>query len=159
MAGYQAVDKFIWYYKKVLSLDNTKLFIATVDCEAAGRVLSDIKSDRLIIKSLRYEQMNDLYCAADFALMFREPRLLNRVASPTKFGEYCLAGLPVIHNESVEQVCEYAEEIGNGISINTWPLNKMEDGFRNTVSILAKRLYGRDYLDKIYLSCYEVDEE
>lgn len=154
MTGYQAIDQFIWYYKKILSLPNTRVLVATIDKVAASRLLDDIKSDRLIITSVKYDDMNELYCAADFAIMMRAPRPLNQVASPTKFGEYCLTGLPVIHNSSIDQVTQFTRELGNGLSLEVWPPERIGNDQRFQIAQHSKKFYGRENLNTIYIECY-----
>ncbi|MBK8497415.1 MAG: glycosyltransferase [Flavobacteriales bacterium] len=48
-----------------------------------------------------HQDVRALLQACDHGLLLREPRITNRVASPTKFAEYLSAGLPVLISEGV----------------------------------------------------------
>ena len=48
-----------------------------------------------------FYEINKYYNVADFAILIRSDRSLNHVASPTKFGEYCLT----VFTSNNEQHC------------------------------------------------------
>ena len=154
MTGYQAIVEFIWYYKKLLELSKSRLIIATIDMDKARHIFRDVLSDRIIITTVQYDEMNGLYCAADYALMARLPRPLNCVASPTKFGEYCLTGLTVIHNNSIKQVSEFSKILGNGLCLDSLPSVKPSLGLRVEIANKAKNIFGRDFLNLAYFEIY-----
>lgn len=52
-------------------------------------------------------KLNDFQNIADFGLLFRENKLTNNTASPTKFAEYLLSGLPVIITKGIGDYSEY----------------------------------------------------
>lgn len=52
-----------------------------------------------LLTSLPHEQVMETLQMGDVGLLLREDSLLNQVSSPTKFGEYLLAGLPVLLTE------------------------------------------------------------
>ena len=154
MTGYQSIENFVWYYKKITSLPKTKILIATIDKKKAEYLFRSIRSNRILITTVDYEAMNDLYCAADFALMSRNPRPLNYVASPTKFGEYCLTGLSVIHNNTIEQVSRNCNLLKNGFDLQSWPLVKQSIVSRKEVAANSIQLYDRNILNLIAVKCY-----
>ena len=154
MTGYQSLESFLWYYKKIINLPKSKILIATIDRAKAEHVFRGLDTEKIMIKTVNYDQMNDLYCAADFAIMVREPRPLNFVASPTKFGEYCLTGLTVIHNNSINQVSDYCDLLGNGLDLTIWPPVQKTVKSRKKVAIKSRELYGREYLNIVALECY-----
>lgn len=155
MTGYQSISNFLWYYTKILELNNSKIIVATIDVEVARQLFQGYDKDRLFISKFTYEEMNNLYCAADFALMTRLHRNLNNVASPTKFGEYCLTGLKVIHNNSIDQVTEFASRIGNGCDLDSWPISKLTTDQRYGIANVAKNIYGRNFLNQSYTTLYD----
>ena len=154
MTGYQSIENFRWYYEKIASLPKTKILIATIDRKKAEYFFRSISSDRITIITVDYEAMNDLYCAGDFALMSRDPRPLNYVASPTKFGEYCLTGLAVIHNNSIEQVSNNCNLLQNGLDLKSWPLVKQSIVSRAEVAAKSIQLYDRRLLNLVAVDCY-----
>ena len=99
--------------------------------------------------------MNSIYNASDFAFMIRATRNLNVVASPTKFGEYCLTGLQVIHNSSVSQVNEIISILKNGFQYNDIEnAIRLNDNMRSAVAVKAKKYYSRKILNNRYIKIY-----
>jgi len=45
-----------------------------------------------------YEEVTKYLNAVDFAVVWRDNNIVNKVASPVKFSEYVCTGLPVIAN-------------------------------------------------------------
>jgi hypothetical protein len=65
--------------------------------------------------------------AADFGLLFRDNVIMNNVASPSKFAEYMLCGLPTIISEGVGDYTEFCISKSVGIVVkedqmNNWNL-------------------------------------
>jgi len=54
---------------------------------------------------------------ADFGLLFRKDEVVNRVASPTKFSEYALCGLPIIISDNIGDFSDYIRSSGYGYVI------------------------------------------
>jgi glycosyltransferase involved in cell wall biosynthesis len=55
-----------------------------------------LTDDMVAIRAVRHHEVPRFLSAGDVAFLLREDTLLNRVASPTKLGEYLACGLPVI---------------------------------------------------------------
>lgn len=64
--------------------------------------------------------------AADFGFLFRENTIMNNVASPTKFAEYMLCGLPVLISEGVGDYSDYAVKQNLGVLVKESELNTPE---------------------------------
>jgi hypothetical protein len=64
--------------------------------------------------------------AADFGFLFRENTIMNNVASPTKFAEYTLCGLPVLISEGVGDYSDYAVKHNLGVLVKESELNDPE---------------------------------
>lgn len=154
MIGYQSIEKYMYYFKSILTNPNNRLIIATVDLKKAKSIFKSILSNNLIFKFIPYEKINNYYCASDFALMIRQPRPLNYVASPTKFGEYCLSGLKVIHNNSIAQVSEITAILKNSSEISKNSIPKLDDNQRELISKNSKKFFSRESLNKIYTKLY-----
>lgn len=155
MIGYQSMSDFLDFFQSIILKPRNKLIIATMDVEKARRILKNLDLDKIVITFVEYEQMNELFCASDFGIMIRSKRQLNHVASPTKFGEYCLSGLKVIHNNSVDQVSEITNFLNNGLLLSSPFGNKLSSKDREGISIKAKEIYSRDLLNKKYVLAYE----
>ena len=57
--------------------------------------------------------------AADFGLLLRENNIVNNVASPTKFAEYLMAGLPVIISNGIGDFSYFVRFKNVGICIDS----------------------------------------
>ena len=154
MIGYQSISDFLYFFQSIISNPFNKLIIATMDIEKAKSIFKNFNFDKLSITFVKYEEMNNLFCASDFGIMIRSKRLLNHVASPTKFGEYCLSGLKVIHNDNVSQVSEITNFLGNGQLLSSNFENKLSLKERKSISKKSQKIYGRGFLNKKYLLVY-----
>jgi hypothetical protein len=63
---------------------------------------------------------------ADYGILFREDTIMNNVASPTKFAEYMLCGLPVLITEGVGDYSDFASKNKVGILLRTAILQNPE---------------------------------
>lgn len=155
MIGYQSISDFIDFFKSIILEPQNKLIIATMDVEKAKSIFKNLNLEKISITFVKYEEMNNLFCASDFGIMIRSKRHLNYVASPTKFGEYCLSGLKVIHNNNVNQVSQVTSLLENGQLLNA-PFNKkLSIKKRESISRKANKFFGRNFLNKKYISVYE----
>jgi hypothetical protein len=53
------------------------------------------------IQSCPHDEILDHLCAADLGLLLRERHPMNQAAAPGKFGEYVLAGLPIVMTDGI----------------------------------------------------------
>jgi hypothetical protein len=155
MVAYQSLNEQYDFYKKLLINPQNIIFIITSEPDKAKLTFKDLKSKRLFILNATFENINSFYNLADFAILLRENKLLNKVASPTKFGEYCLSGLPVIMNDTVDQAKFVAKKIGNYISILDISSEKYDDENRVQISNKALNYYSRSILNDQYLELYK----
>jgi len=82
-------------------------------------------SDKLIYKSVENDQMVKYLNAADYGILFRENTIMNNVASPTKFAEYILCGLPTIISEGVGDYTDFCKINKVGTVIEETVLNNL----------------------------------
>lgn len=155
MIAYQSLQEQYLQYEKLLRQPNNMVIIATSDPEVASAFFGKLKSDRLIIISVSFDEMNAYYNLADFAFLMRENKQLNYVASPTKFGEYCLTGLPVIMNDTVEQAFEIANLLGNYISYKKLNAEPFPDAKRANIAVKSQQYYSREVLNLNYMKLYK----
>ena len=100
------------------SVDGLHLLLLTPQAEAARRLLKETRledNDAVSVHSARHDEVRAFLCAADVALLIREPHPLNRVASPTKFAEYALTGLPVVASRGIGDLDAIIEGHGLGV--------------------------------------------
>ena len=59
-----------------------------------------------------------LLCASDVGILLRENNLVNNVASPGKFAEYLMCGLPVIMGSGIGDYSELMQENENAVVLD-----------------------------------------
>ena len=100
LTKWQKIDVLLRIFEKYHARypDSILLFFSTaedtswVPCEYYDL----LHSEAMRIRSVTHAEIADYLCVADIAFLIRDDILLNRVASPTKFGEYLSRGLPII---------------------------------------------------------------
>lgn len=106
-------------------------------------------------------EMPDYLSAADIAVLWRDDTFMNQSASPSKFSEFAVMGLYVIHNRSVSVATSYIERTGAGCLVN-----KVED-INSTIKINeliqnrrrwcceGQKSFGIENLGQSYLAAYK----
>lgn len=77
---------------------------------------------KITVRCVPNEEVVNYLNAADFGLLFRDNVLMNNVASPSKFAEYILCGLPTIISEGVGDYSELCEKEDLGIKVTDFKL-------------------------------------
>lgn len=155
MIGYQYLEGLRNLFIDILNLKFNKILIITSDQEKATEFFKCLDNDRLIILNTDFDKMVDFYNAADYGILIREKLNLNYVASPTKFGEYCLCGLPVVMNDTVDQSFKLSLKIGNHIESNNLRETIISEEERVNISSISKQYFSRSSLYKIYIELYQ----
>lgn len=119
-------------------------------CPDPGFILnlfSKIEQKRIVAKYVLMTEVNKYLNAADFAIFLREKVALNWVASPVKFSEYSLTGIPVIMTDSVDQCNSLSSILGNRIDYEVGKSfcipPAIPDAQREKTAILAKKILTR----------------
>ncbi|EIW16027.1 MULTISPECIES: hypothetical protein [Pelosinus] len=113
---YQCFDECMVLFKELHEANKrVKLLILTPHVEKALTVLRYFPENCYQIYSATLEQVNSYLNAADFGFLLRKEDKVNSVASPVKFAEYSLAGLPVLTTKAVKQVVDLGEQLNNVI--------------------------------------------
>ena len=119
----------------------------------------NIRNKNIWVDYVKNDSINDYLCAADIGLLFRENTPTNNVASPTKFAEYVMAGLPIIISKAVGDFSAFVKKYKIGLvvennspflveQINDYVTNVSID--RNEVSELGKKAFSKQkYLGKV----------
>jgi len=154
MVGYQSFDLHYEFYKNILTDNNNILFILTNHIQIAKSYFNNFDNDRVIIKSVDFLKVNDYYNLADFGILIRNNNLLNRVASPTKFGEYCLTGLKVVMNKNVKQCYNNALNFKNFVDVKSDIFTNFNLDHRTSIVKESKLLYCREKYVNKYISMY-----
>lgn len=100
--------------------DNAFFLILTHDQEIASEHAKQagINEQNYKTMSLDNKQVRPYLSASDMGLLIRDNVIMNNVASPTKFAEYVMCGLPVVISDGVGDFSELAVQNQLGVSIN-----------------------------------------
>lgn len=82
--------------------------------------------EKLRIFSVPNNEVYKYLNAADYGILFRENTIMNNVASPTKFAEYILCGLPVLISEGVGDYSTFTIENEVGVLLKESELKNPE---------------------------------
>jgi glycosyltransferase involved in cell wall biosynthesis len=96
------------------------LLIPEYDQEKARQfiLLNNLPADCVVMEEVPHAQVPKMINAADAGILLREQHPVNVVSSPTKFGEYLAAGIPVILTDGIGDYSELAERLNVGVKIN-----------------------------------------
>jgi hypothetical protein len=157
--SYHVFDKCVSLISRILARDSSVIFlVATPHIDLAKAFLKKIPSEKYRLMSVAFDKVNDLLNAADFGLFLRENNAVNEVASPVKFAEYSLSGLPIIMTDAVDQCMKNASLIGNRIVTNLnddlSDLQRISTEERKVIAIKAKHILSREATISSYLRIY-----
>lgn len=95
--------------------------------------------NQVIIKWVEPEEVRKHLSAADYGLLLREPSITNKVAAPTKFAEYLIAGLPIVISENLGDYTSFVltQKCGVVIGKRTVSLQKTSFSERLRLNSLA----------------------
>jgi hypothetical protein len=158
---FQCFDESVTLFRNVLESDSETVFlIVTPNIEPVRHALDGIPERNLRLQSATIADVNGYLNAADFGILLRRRDPINSVASPVKFAEYCLAGLPVIMTDAVEQSVQIGRELGNALvtEFGCMPesLTRWSDADRKDLSTRAAQKLGRGAVVEAYRRTYGV---
>ena len=112
-------DKIISFFKYLTTINNDfKLLLLTPDTQLANKYIKDyFLAELVFVKQAPLNGVNKYLNASDFGLLLREDTLMNNVASPTKFAEYLMSGLPVIISKGVHDFANIINQTGYGVVV------------------------------------------
>ncbi len=122
---------------------------------------SVINHPNVINKFVPNKDVPKYLCAADIAVILREPSITNKVASPVKFSEFVCCGLPIITNNSIDLIKDYVLENKAGLVVNS--MNEVSEEHisalmkldRNELSIKGRNTFGIEIIAKQYFHIYQ----
>lgn len=113
LTAYQCVDETVALFRALHEQDpGCHLLFLTPEVDTARALLAGLPADAVTLRAAKLPEMNAYLNAADAGFMLRERLRLNEVASPTKFAEYVLTGLPVVMTDAVADSHALALELG-----------------------------------------------
>ncbi|MGA2042194.1 MAG: glycosyltransferase [Roseiarcus sp.] len=144
LAPHQCFREIVDQFRSIAGQDcNARLLVVTPEVASARRQVVGLDRRLVTILCAGFGQVNHYLNAADAAFMTRRPTPANAVASPVKFAEYSLAGLPVIMSEAVVDAWRQAGELGNRASIEGARVLQSSAFERPEVARRARLLLGR----------------
>lgn len=109
---WQRPDKVIEVYRRLAkTIETASLLIISPGFDPTGISLPD----GTICLSLPPKDVPAYLSAADFGLLIRDSLITNKVASPTKFGEYLAMQLPVILSSGIGDISHLVDKHGLGL--------------------------------------------
>lgn len=69
----------------------------------------NLPEESYILTEVPHEKVGSVLGIADVGVLLREPHPVNKVSSPTKFGEYMAAGVPVIATEDIGDTSDFVK--------------------------------------------------
>ncbi len=99
------------------------LLLLTPDRNAASALLQSSglrEGAGVTLRSVRHQEVPGYLSASDVGLLLRDPHPLNLVASPTKFAEYVLCGLPVLASRGIGDLDDLTEANRFGLTVGDY---------------------------------------
>jgi len=116
---WQLPEVTVAFFKKIKEMiPEAFLLFLTNDVSCARRYFEGMDRRDYLLTSAPHREVPAYLNAADMGILLREKNLVNRVASPIKFGEYLCCGLPVIITQGVGDTEEIIEEHRIGILLD-----------------------------------------
>ncbi|WP_417796097.1 hypothetical protein [Terasakiella pusilla] len=155
MSFYQCFPETVQKFQDILQQNkNAKLLVLTPSMEAARPHLDMLPENSWMMYCASINEVNEYLNAADIAFMLRHDIELNRVASPTKFAEYALSGLPVIMTRAVADSAEIAQRLNNFCDFNSTRFLPIPDAGRLDLSQNAQEILSREAILRFYEKIY-----
>lgn len=118
-----------------------------------------IEKPNVISRFLSHKEMPAYLSACDAALLWRDDVPLNNVACPSKFSEFAVMGLYVIHNKTVDIVSRYIFENNTGQLVSSPNQIKLDEELFSQKRRLQRcragsRVYSINAIAKSYFDIY-----
>ena len=122
MGTYQMIDTIINFFKDYQRHNNNSLLLMIVvgDLSMLNKLIeeSKLKNKIIILNNIPYSNVCDYLSSIDFGIIFREQDPVNYYASPTKFGEYVSAGVPLLVSKNIGDFNKLILNNNLGIIVN-----------------------------------------
>lgn len=116
---WQLPEVTVEVFKKIKEMiPEAFLLFLTNNVSCARKYFNGIDKEDYLLISVPNREVPAYLNAADVSILLREKNLVNRVASPIKFGEYLCCGLPVIITNGIGDTEEIIEKYGIGKLLN-----------------------------------------
>jgi len=113
LSAWNCPEAILDTFRRFRAIDpRTRLLVLTGDLPTAQRTFGG--EPGVILRAVPHKEIQDYLAVADLGLLLRERNSVNRVASPVKFAEYLVCGLPVLISPGVGDFTDLvgAEQVG-----------------------------------------------
>jgi hypothetical protein len=147
---------FEFFNESSIQNENFKFLFLSADLNAIESTLEQYPILRKHCTFLKVEnsEVSNYLNASDYGTLFREDTVMNNVASPTKFAEYMLCGLPTIISENVGDYSNYVVENNLGFIITK---NQMSNIKLFNMDYLSKAKFDRTNIAKMEINKFSKD--
>lgn len=116
-----ASDLFQAFAELARTRGDARFLVVSPDVEVAAEAARSLglRSDKLRIVSAAPADVPGYLDAGDVAILLRDAHPLNAVASPTKFAEYALAGLPMVVSGGIGDTADYLSDLSLGVCVDS----------------------------------------
>ena len=122
------------------------LFLTPFGAEIEPKFLSrGVPRTDYSVLAVPHAQIHDYVNAADFGILLRRRHALNAAASPTKFSEYVLTGLPVLISDGIGDASEFVAVHNAGILVKDFT---SDADLCARIGELMSRSYDREAIQK-----------
>lgn len=126
LATWQCVAEMFELFRELHRRDSELFFAMLVperDHKECFRRFQEagIPKESYLVRQLPHEQVADALPHFDAGILLRRDSVVNRVSSPTKFGEYVAAGVPVVLTDCIGDYSRLAAEYGLGLVLPASP--------------------------------------
>jgi glycosyltransferase involved in cell wall biosynthesis len=119
--GYQLPEIMCSIFKAISrEAEGAFFLVISHDAEVFEKSLraNGVEAQDYHIVGVRHAEVSNYLAAMDVGLLLRDDSPVNRVAFPTKFAEYCAAGVPVVSTPFVGDVTEIVQSEDLGLVVD-----------------------------------------
>jgi glycosyltransferase involved in cell wall biosynthesis len=168
---HQAIPRMFEIWQDCAANEKIRFLILTKSKQLSDAALADfpLLAGKVVRRSVPRQAVSRYLAACDVGFILREPRLMNRVASPVKFAEYAAAGLAVVSSPNIGDMSSLVVEQRIGAIVDSSrassadtvtglvaDLHRDREGFRRRARDLAAARYSWTAYVPVYLDLYEV---
>lgn len=146
IASWQRVDKVIEVFEMVRSINhNAVLVVFTKEIEEFKKQFNRYTDSEVVLRSLKNNELGEYIQCFDMGVLLRDKLILNKVASPTKFAEYLLCGVPSLVSAGIGDLEQIISEQNAGICIQDID---DQSGLQNGVKRFLNKKFDREEIAK-----------
>jgi glycosyltransferase involved in cell wall biosynthesis len=161
--SWQRIDKVLEVFDIVRSsLREAALLVFTKEVEEFKKeYLKSLSTDSVIVQNIGNEKLGEYLQCFDMGILLRDRLILNQVASPTKFAEYLLCGVPSLVSRGIGDLEDIVNKQEVGICVQDLnDHNDLENGVKQFISTPFNReliaQYGKSkWARESYLDIYK----